>query len=292
MRATRRFVSSLALSLAATFATPATMPAFAGGRGGAAPSPKPKTTVEKKIYTNDDLDAMAALYGGPSRANEPSANPASERAAGLSVGTSAPSQVPNDQNPIWYAQQTVTMQGELEKIDSELAQLRDYHASASTALPGAMTGFGLYGPFGGITTYNRIDQLLQQRREIAAQMDAIEDAARANGFPPGMLRDSDQILQVAQSLTVVTPAERRANLAREESAYSAKLGQVQDTLDSIHQQAAEQDITLPPSTPAYGGSMLTNNIQDLNNQANDLQQKLIAIQEQAREDATPPAAPQ
>ena len=277
-----RFVSFFTLFLAAAFTSTSAAPLFAGGPGRGAASPKPKPPVEKKIYTNDDLDAMAAQYGGSAQRNNSAANPVPEGVTGLSAETPRSAQLPNDRNPVWYAQQMVASQAQLASIDAEIAQLRQYRASPSTAAPGAITGFSLYGPFGGITTYNRIDQLVRQRQEIAAQMNALADTARVNDVPPGTLRDSDQILQAAESRLSVSPQERQAILAKDEKTYSAELAQVQDTLGSINQQAASQNISLIPATPAFGGSMLTNNIQDLDHQAGELQQKISDIQDATR----------
>lgn len=282
MCAPRRFVSLFILFLAAAFAAPFAAPAFAAGPGDGPASPKPKPPVEKKVYTNDDLDALAAKYGGPAAHSEPAASPLSQRAAGVSTESARPAVLPDDRNPVWYAQQMVSMQAQLASIDTEIADLRAYHASASYAAPGVTTGFGLYGPFGGVTTYNRIDQLVRQHQEIVAQMNALGDTAAANGFPPGLLRDSDRILQTAESRVVVSPRERQAILSRNEAAYAAQLGQVQETLGSINQQAAALNITLAPIRPGFGGSVLTNNIQDLDHQAGDLQQKITEIQDAQR----------
>jgi len=247
----------------------------------------PKPNVEKKIYTNDDLDALAARYGGPARQNAASTSAAPETPAAPIPRRTV---LPNDLNPDWYAQQFVSMQTRLDDLDAQIAQLRQYIASPSAARAGGTDGVPLNGPFGGITTYNLLDQLMQQRQAIVAQMDAIEDMARVNGFPPGMLRASAQILQAAQSHAVATPQERLAMLVRDQDALLAQLGQVQDTLGSINQQAAAQNITLIPYNPAFGGSALTNNVQNLDNQASELQQKLSDIQDQARVDGIAPGA--
>ena len=287
MSAPRRSLFIFLLLLVAGFGWPASVPAFAGGPGEDAASPMPKPNVEKKIYTNDDLDALAARYGGPARQNAASTSAAPETPAAPIPRRTV---LPNDLNPDWYAQQFVSMQTRLDDLDAQIAQLRQYIASPSAARAGGTDGVPLNGPFGGITTYNLLDQLMQQRQAIVAQMDAIEDMARVNGFPPGMLRASAQILQAAQSHAVATPQERRAMLVRDQDALLAQLGQVQDTLGSINQQAAAQNITLIPYNPAFGGSALTNNVQNLDNQASELQQKLSDIQDQARVDGIAPGA--
>lgn len=281
MCAPRRFVSLFVLFLAAAFASTVAAPAFAGGPGDGPASPKPKPPVEKKVYTNDDIDALAAKYGGPAQRNPSATNSVSQRASAPSAAASTPAILPNGQNPVWYAQQMVNMQAELASIGTEIADLQQYRASPSTAAPGVSAGFGLYGPFGAITTWNRIDQLVRQRQQIEAEMNSLADTASANGFSPGLLRDSDRILQAAESRVVVSPRERQAILAKQEKVYQAQLGQVQQTLGSISQQAAAQNITLNPVRPGFGGNVLTNNIQDLDNRAGDLQQKITEIQDQA-----------
>jgi hypothetical protein len=283
MCAPQRFVSLSILFLAAAFASFGAAPAFDAGPGDGPAAPKPKPPVEKKIYTNDDLDALSAKYGGPARSSGSAAISTPERTPAPSAATAMPVILANDQNPVWYAQQMVGMQSQLASIDTEIADLSQYRASASTAAPGVSTGFGLYGPFGAITTWNRIDQLERQRQEIEAQMSVLGDTASANGFSPGMLRDSDRILEAAENRLVVTPQERQADLARKEKAYSAQLGQVQQTLGSFSQDAAAQNITLNPVRPGFGGSITTNSIQDLDNQATNLRQKISEIQDETRQ---------
>lgn len=274
----RRFLSIFVFFSMGVLVSIATVPAFAGGPGGRAGSPKPRPDVEKKVYTNEDLEALAAQYGGPARQNPQAVSQAVQQTSGVSTGSSRLTALSKDQNPVWYAQQAVSMQAELAGIDGQIVAL--HQPPASDASPGG--GFGLYTCCPGVTTYNRIDVLMQQRREITAQMNALEDTARENGFSPGMLRDSDQILQAAESRVTATPQQRLAALAKNEKALSAKLGQVQETLGSIDEQAASQNITLASPTTTYGGSMLTNNILDLDNQARELQQKISDIQDAAR----------
>lgn len=274
----RRFVSLFVFILMGALAFAATPPAFAGGPGDGPGSPKPKPDVPKKVYTNEDLEALAAQYGGPARQGPEGASRATQQASGVSTESRRFGELPNDQNPVWYAQQTVSMQAELTGIDAQIVALRQ--APASNATPAG--GVGLYTCCPGVTTYNRIGVLMQRRGEIVAQMNSLEDTARENGFSPGMLRDSDQILQAAESRVILTPQQRLAALAKNEEVLSAKLGQVQETLGSINEQVALQNITLAPPTTTYGGNMLTNNILDLDSQARELQQKISDIQDATR----------
>jgi hypothetical protein len=278
MCAPRRFIALFVLFLAGAFASTATLSAFAGAPGAGAGSPKLKPDVEKKIYTNEDLEAMAAPYGASLRQIPGVTTRVPQQSTGVSSESPRSTALPKDQNPVWYAEQMVTMQTELARIDAEIAELRQPPASSTSAGGGVGGGFGLYTCCPGITTYNRIDQLMQLRQEIAAQMNAIEDTARVNGLSPGMLRESGQILQAAETRVAVTPQQRLAALAENEKALSEKLVQLQETLDSINEQAASQNITLAPLTTAYGGSMLTNSIVDLENQARGLQQKISDFQ--------------
>jgi len=289
MRAPRRVISLFVLFLAGAFASTAAFPVFAGGPGGGA-SPKPKPDVQRKVYTNEDLEAMAALYGGPAAQNPAVPGAATKQATGTSAEVPTFTALPHDQNPVWYAQQAATMQTELDNIDGELAALNQPPASATTTGGAVSGGFGLYTCCPGVTTYNRISMLVQQRQEIAAQMNVLEDTSRVNGFPPGMLRDSNQILQAAENRVTVTPQERAADLAENEQALSSKLAQVQGTLRTIREQAAAQNIALATPTTAYGGSMLTNDIVDLDSQAGGLRQKISDIQAAARANGTAPGA--
>jgi hypothetical protein len=292
MRAPRRFNSPSFVILAALVSASA-VPAFAAGPGDGSASPKPKPAVEKRIYTNDDLDSLASFYGGPARQNEPAASSAPEHARVLPARAPSPAALPNERNPVWYAQQIMALQAEMASIDNEIARLQQFRASSiAPGTPGAgvVLGLQLYAPCDGITTDNKIAQLAAHRNEIARQLDAVGDTARLNGLTPGTIHDPDQILQAAQSRVVLTPDERRAALAVSTRVLSAELEEVQDTLGSMNQQAASQNMTLLPVTPGYGGNMTTNYIEDLDRRASDLQQKFSDVEDAARASGIPPGA--
>ncbi len=291
MRAPRPFISSSVLIFAAlVFASG--IPTFAGGPGDGAASPKPKPPVEKRIYTNDDLDAMAAQYGGPARHNEPTAESAPARVSEVSGEKPTPVDLPNERNPEWYAQQVVTLQAQLDATDNSIRELEQFRSSASTNGEGLRVGLGIYAPCDGITTDNQIQQLALRRQELTARIDAMGDMARSNGFAPGMIRSSFEISQAAalREGRAVTPAEAKAALAGVVRSLSDKLSRTQGTIASMNQQGASQNFTLLQPAPNDGGNMTTDLLSTQHKLASVIRQSIGTIQDEAREVGISPAS--
>jgi hypothetical protein len=292
MRAPQPFISSSVLIFAALVFTSG-IPAFAGGPGDGAASPKPKPPVEKRIYTNDDLDAMAAQYGGPARHYEPTAESAPARVIEVSAEKPTPVNLPNERNPEWYAQQVVTLQAQLDAADNSIRELQQFRSSASTSSGEALrVGLGIYAPCDGITTDNQIQQLALRRQELAAKIDAMGNMARSNGFAPGMVRSSFEISQAAavREGRAVTPAEAKAALAGVVRSLSDKLSRTQGTIASMNQEGASQSFTLLQPAPNDGGNMTTDLLSTLHKQVSVIRQSIGTIQDEAGEVGISPAS--
>lgn len=291
MRAPQPFISSSVLIFAALVFTSG-IPAFAGGPGDGAASPKPKPPVEKRIYTNDDLDAMAAQYGGPARHNEPTAESAPPRVIEVSAEKPTRVNLPNERNPEWYARQVVTLQAQLDATDNSIRELQQFRSSANTNGEGLRVGLGIYAPCDGITTDNQIQQLALRRQELAAKIDAMGDMARSNGFAPGMVRSSFEISQAAalKEGRTVTPAQAQAVLKGTMQFLSAELAQTQGTIASMNQLGASQSFTLLQLAPNAGGNMTTDLLDTLHSRSSQLQEEIGDVQDTAAEIGIPPAS--
>jgi hypothetical protein len=101
----------------------------------------------------------------------------------------APGTAPNDrtQDPEWYVEQGATLRDELERRQ---AQLREYQQALEDArsLKSTTGGVNLDEGDVGITPEAGIEILHQRLNETQAELDGLEDLARRNDIPPGILR--------------------------------------------------------------------------------------------------------
>jgi hypothetical protein len=91
------------------------------------------------------------------------------------------------QDPAWYAEQAAELHDELERRQ---AQLSDYRKALEDARELRDMTDDIYFDEGdiGITPQASIEILQQRVREEQARLDALEDLARRNDIPPGVLR--------------------------------------------------------------------------------------------------------
>ncbi|MGH9714860.1 MAG: hypothetical protein ACRD5M_16320 [Candidatus Acidiferrales bacterium] len=279
MNAPTRFLSAIFALLAATFVCGVSLPAYAGGEGAAAKQPVPDR--EKKIFTNDDLEAK---YGKPSVAGE------MKNAAAVSAFTpTAPATAPSvrrarreplapERDPAWYALQTVSLGGEIASIDAEAQRLLQFRAPGNT--PRAGTGLILNAPCEGVGTDNRIAQLLARRRELEAQIGDLEDTARHNDLPPGIFVDASTIAQAAQPQPSLTPAQERAALADRVGQLSQELGETQAEVAGMQADTAARRMTLLRPN-GYGGNFTTDLLQRLGNQSSLRQNRINSVTDDA-----------
>src|SRR5690242_828152 len=122
-------LSVFAVGLWAVLSTPV----MASGDPGAAPAPKPKPDVEKKVWTNDDFPAVAQtsdtaeLAAAALVTESAAAGPASENASGL---------VNPEQDPRFYILQMASLENELTRVESQEKQLRNFRETSSEIQPG------------------------------------------------------------------------------------------------------------------------------------------------------------
>ena len=266
--------------LAGSFAFAASTPARAGGNDVSPAVKRPVPDTGKIIYTNEDLEAK---YGKPTPAGE-IAN-AQALTASEQSSVSAPVQsaarrapLPPEKDPAWYAQQTVALNDQMAEIDAQAQSLIAFRSSDTP--PGPGTGLVLDAPCEGITTDNRIAQLLERRREIEAQISDLEDTARSNGLPPGIFTDADAIAQSAQQQPQRTPEQRREALAERLGKLSQELEQTQSVVAGMQQDTAAQGMTLLPPN-GNGGNMTTDLLERLAAKSSALQSQLSNVADDA-----------
>jgi hypothetical protein len=283
MNAPTRFLSAIFALLAAAFICSVTAPAYAGAAGESAAAKQPVPDREKKVFTNDDLEAK---YGKPSVAGEmknaaeisastPTA-PATPAAPSIRAARREP--LPPEQDPAWYAEQTVSLNNEIASIDAEAQRYIQFRAPGNT--PRAGTGLVLNAPCEGVGTDNRIAQLLARRRGIESQLDDLQDTARRNDLPPGIFVDASTIAQAAQTQPRLTPAQERAALADRVDQLSNELAETQAEVAGMQADTASRRMTLLRPN-GYGGNFTTDLLQRLGAQSSFLQSQINNVADDA-----------
>jgi hypothetical protein len=133
------------------------------------------------VWTNDDLEKLHDL-GPISIVGQVEEEETTE--------PSVPESYVNTQDPGWYAEQAANLRDQLENSQ---AQLREFQQALDDARSLRQTTgeIGLdYGEV-GITPEDAIENLNQRVKETQADLDALEDLARHNGIPPGVLRGQE-----------------------------------------------------------------------------------------------------
>jgi hypothetical protein len=150
-----------------------------GGTLRAATTPHAGPASATATWTNDDLRRMSGVPGLVSIVGE-DANESPQR-----VGSSAPLRETEDL--AWYAAQAAQLNARLEAAQ---ADLRNFTHALEDAreLKATTGGINLAEEDIGITPEATIDILQSRLRETQGELDALEDLARRNGIPPGILR--------------------------------------------------------------------------------------------------------
>jgi hypothetical protein len=276
-------ISTLAIGAMLLAGPGAPFAALAGGPA-AKPAAQPDEQ-QKKVWTNDDVarlnpDFVSESGNSPTViAVVPPTFVVTEE--GLKPGpVEVVVAVAPEQDPAWYGRQLASWQDQLAAIGAREQQLRTFRATSS----GLPTGLVLDAPVEGITTDNLIANLDAQRQDILAQIDALEDLARRNGFAPGAL--------VAPEGPELTPAEQRTALLRTVQAANSQLQAVQITQAEMRQQAAGIHATLQQPTPGWGGNMTTDLLERLDSRAAALKNTIDSAADSARAlDASPAEQP-
>ena len=138
-------------------------------------------TKPKRVWTNEEIagvggdGAISVVGKAGSGDSNPSSNNSQKSAAVLSARykQAAP-----------YRDRLRQLNNQLETIDKKISEVQNFKADNSS-------------PSGGINMHQRYDmtpveeqvkELEEKKKKIKAQIDAVEDQARKNGFEPGQLR--------------------------------------------------------------------------------------------------------
>jgi hypothetical protein len=259
MRITSR-ISLAAMSAMLAVCAAAPLSTLAGG-----PPAKPaaRPDEQKKVWTNEDVARLNPDYveGAGNSATVIAVVPPTfvvtpEGPKPAPVVVAVP--IAPERDPAWYGQQLANWQTQLAAVEAREQGLRNFRATST----GLATGLVLDGPVEGITTDNLIANLDAARHDILAQIDALEDLARSNGFAPGAL--------VASPRPEPTVEEQQAMLLQTVQDADAQLESIRVTKAAMRQQAADLHATLQTPTPGWGGNMTSDLLERLDSQAASL----------------------
>jgi len=257
-------------------------------------STAPKPDREKKIYTNDDVEALARngattvgnATGIPIAPDTDSsiANSSATRAILIARSATAERLAP-EKDPVWYAQQYVALSARLDSIDNEVARLRSFRQSDAPPqpAPGLDVGLNIYAPCPAISTDALIQQLLQQRAQVETQISGVEDRARANGIAPETLRNAPQIAAAAENAASLPPAVQAKIVFDKVQQLQSEIAEIHEVKSQMAEQAAAQNITLLPPLPEtkYGGGFTVDYLKQLDIQQNQIAQQLDQVEDEA-----------
>jgi len=178
----------LAVFVAALFALACSVPAVASQA--APPQKQPPAQKTKKVWTNEDLEALRP--SGVASSATPSAVPsaAAEAPTGAEIAAEAAAdkkdkEKDKEEDPVEKLRKRLTpLREEIDSIDTQLRSLRQNRSSGRT------TGGGMdvSKTSGGLNTDDQIAQLEKRRGDLLRQIAAIEDEARRMGIAPGAVR--------------------------------------------------------------------------------------------------------
>ncbi len=150
--------------------------------------PKPAPPA-KKVWTNDDIDALRE-HGGSGVSVVGGGAPAASGAPANGANTPGrranqpPPPLPKEKDPAWYKKQLAPLYAKRDALDTEIA-------NAEAAVTGDTRGSATVdmSSFGAAATpQDQLKQLQDQKQQVQNLIDALEDMARHNGIEPGSLR--------------------------------------------------------------------------------------------------------
>jgi hypothetical protein len=197
-----------------------------------------------------------------------------------------------DQDPAWYAQQYGSVSSQIASIDEQVQNLRNFRASDAApgpSTPSLTVGLDIYAPADGITTDAQIQQLLQQRADLDAQLAGLEERARANAIDPGVLRRAADNPPSAADLSTLTPQQRIAATRDALADLQADLTATRDTEAAMHQEAAAQNTKIIPET-RFGGGFTADFLKQLSLHQVLLQDQISTTEDTARKQGIAPGS--
>jgi|HubBroStandDraft_6_1064221.scaffolds.fasta_scaffold87857_2 hypothetical protein len=263
----------------------------------------PKPDREKKIYTNDDVEALARngattvgdTAGIPIAPDTDTAVMKTSRARlALIPQVATAERLAPEKDPVWYAQQSVSLGAQLDSIDAEVQRLQNFrHSNAPPQpAPGLDVGLDIYAPCPAISTDALIQQLQLPRAAIVAQISELEDRARANGIPSEVLRNAKEVAARAQDISRFPAQVQEKIVTQELQQLQSELSEVREVKSQMVEQAAAQNITLLPPLPEtkYGGGFTVDYLKQLDIQQKQIAQQLNQVEDEALRVGIPPRA--
>jgi hypothetical protein len=137
------------------------------------PSKKPK-----KVWTNDEISSA----GGPNAISvvgnsKPQAGRAGQKPTGTN-SSAGEGQIANYRNRLHQ------LNGQLEATDKQISELRNFNGNNSSA----SGGINMSHRYTTTSVDDQVKALEEKKKQLQAQIDAVEDQARKNGVEPGQLR--------------------------------------------------------------------------------------------------------
>jgi len=174
----------LAVFVAALFALACSAPAWASQA--APPQKQPPAKKARKVWTNEDLEALRPSGVTSSAATSAAPSAAGEAPAGDETAVKAAAEKKDkEEDPVEKLRKRLTpLRAEVDAVDAQLRSLRQNRSSGST------TGGGMdvSKTSGGMNTEDQIAQLEKRLGDLQRQIAAIEDEARRAGIAPGVIR--------------------------------------------------------------------------------------------------------
>ncbi|HTG28446.1 MAG TPA: hypothetical protein VK818_09515 [Methylomirabilota bacterium] len=138
-------------------------------------------TKPKRVWTNEEIagvggDGAISVVG---KAGGGDSNPSSNNFQKTAPGSAA-----RDQHAATYRDRLHQLNNQLETIDKKISQLRNFKADNASPSGGIDMHHGYYMT----PVEDQVKQLEEKKKQIQAQIEAVEDQARKNGIEPGQLR--------------------------------------------------------------------------------------------------------
>jgi hypothetical protein len=138
-------------------------------------------TKPKRVWTNEEIagvggDGAISVVG---KAGGGDSNPSSNNFQKTAPGSAA-----RDKQAATYRDRLHQLNNQLETIDKKISQLRNFKADNASPSGGIDMHHGYYMT----PVEDQVKQLEEKKKQIQAQIEAVEDQARKNGIEPGQLR--------------------------------------------------------------------------------------------------------
>ncbi len=138
-------------------------------------------TKPKKVWTNEEIagvggDGAISVVG---KAGSGDSNPSSNNFQKTAPGSAA-----RDKQAAAYRDRLHQLNNQLETIDKKISQLRNFKADNTSPSGGINMHHGYYMT----PVEEQVKELEEKKKKVKAQIDAVEDQARKNGFEAGQLR--------------------------------------------------------------------------------------------------------